>query len=297
MNHDQLATLLAVIDEGTFDAAARRLHITASAVSQRVRAMEQAVGQVLVQRSTPVTATAAGEILIRHARQVELLEADALRSLAVAPHGQITQVAIAVNADSLATWFLGALASVAESLPVAFDIHREDQARTASLLRSGEVMAAVTSTRAAVQGCVTQPLGTMRYLAVCAPRFAERWRGTHPATRWLGTAPVVHFDRNDDIQDAFLRRNAGSVGSGARHFIPTSDDFARAILLGLGWGMLPEQQCREPIARGELLPLDAAEPVDVELHWQRWNLRSSVLDALSTAVSTAAASALRPLAA
>jgi len=284
---DQLGTLLALIEEGTFDKAARSLHITASAVSQRVKAMEQSCGRVLVQRTTPVALTDAGALVLRYARQVELLEADTARALRDSgPAGQAVRVSLAVNADSLATWFLGALAGVADELDVAFDLHREDQEHTLSLLRSGAVMAAVTSSRETIQGCVTEPLGRMRYRAVATPDFVARRLPAGLAG--LSTAPVVTFDRNDDLQDAFLRTHKGRPGEAPRHVIPASNDFARAVLLGLGWGVLPEQQCLAEIAAGSLVELAAAHPVDVPLYWQRWNLSSPLLDAVSAAVQAAA---------
>ena len=300
---DQLETLRALIEDGTFEKAARRLHITASAVSQRVKAMEQTSGRVLVQRTTPVRLTDAGAVVLRYARQVDLLAADTERALlAGGAADRPTLISLAVNADSLATWFLGALAPVAADLRVTFDLHREDQEHTISLLRSGAVMAAVTSTRESIQGCVTEPLGVMRYRAVATPDFVARWLPHGAATpsktlaAALSEAPVVTFDRNDDLQDAFLRANAGRPGAAPRHLIPTSHDFARAVLLGLGWGVLPEHQCLAEIDAGTLVELAAAHPVDVPLYWQRWNLSSPLLDAVSTAVREQALRTLRPLA-
>jgi LysR family transcriptional regulator (chromosome initiation inhibitor) len=291
---DQLSTLRALIEDGTFEKAARRLHITASAVSQRVKAMEQSAGRVLVQRTTPVALTPAGNVVLRYARQVELLEADTLRALQEGgPAGGAVQISLAVNADSLATWFLGALAGVADELNLAFDLHREDQEHTTSLLRSGAVMAAVTSSREPLQGCVTEPLGRMRYRAVATPAFVDRWLTGGPAT--LSEAPVVTFDRNDDLQDAFLRARGARPGAAPRHVIPASNDFARAVLLGLGWGVLPEQQCQAEIADGRLVELAVAHPLDVPLYWQRWNLSSPLLDAVSAAVRDQAARTLLPL--
>ena len=291
---DQLGTLLALIEEGTFEAAARRLHVTASAVSQRVKAMEQSSGRVLVQRTTPVALTDAGAVVLRYARQMELLEADTVRALQEGgENGSTVPISLAVNADSLATWFLGALAGVASSLAVSFDLHREDQEHTTSLLRSGAVMAAVTSSHEPIQGCVTEQLGRMRYRAVATPAFAGRWLPDGLAT--LSEAPVVTFDRNDDLQDAFLRAHAGRPGVAPRHVIPASNDFARAVLLGLGWGVLPEQQCLVEIGDGRLIELAAAHPVDVPLYWQRWNLSSPLLDAVTAAVQAAATRELRPL--
>lgn len=291
---DQLSTLRALIEEGTFEKAARRLHITASAVSQRVKAMEQSAGRVLVQRTTPVALTGAGSVVLRYARQVELLEADTLRSLQEGGGaGAAVPISLAVNADSLATWFLGALAGVADDLDLTFDLHREDQEHTVSLLRSGAVMAAVTSSREPVQGCVTEPLGRMRYRAVATPAFVERRLATGLTA--LAEAPVVTFDRHDDLQDAFLRSQGARPGAAPRHVIPASNDFARAVLLGLGWGVLPEQQCLAELTDGTLVQLAAAHPVDVPLYWQRWNLSSPLLDAVSAAVRDCAARELLPL--
>ena len=309
---DQLATLLMLVDEGTFERAAARMHVTASAVSQRVKAMEVGAGQILVERTNPVRPTAAGDIVLRLARQVQLVESDALAELAragftgpavrdAAGAPARASISVAVNADSLATWFLAALAVASEQLPAVFDVHRDDQAHTPSLLRSGAVMAAVTSAPEPVQGCSAVPLGAMRYRAVASPAFVRRWReagdSAHQgeALEWLTAAPHVDFDRKDDLQLGFLRRRGMDARSAARHYLPTSADFARAIVLGLGWGMLPEQQCLDDIASGALVELAADEPFDVPLHWQRWNLRSPLLDGLTAAVRSAAAGALRPL--
>jgi LysR family transcriptional regulator (chromosome initiation inhibitor) len=291
---DQLSTLRALIEDGTFEQAARRLHITPSAVSQRVKAMEQSAGRVLVQRTTPVALTDAGRVVLRYARQVELLEADTVRALQEGGSaGGSVPISLAVNADSLATWFLDALAPVADELDLTFDLHREDQEHTSSLLRSGAVLAAVTSSRDTVQGCVTEPLGRMRYRAVATPAFVARRLGAGLAG--LADAPVVTFDGNDDLQDAFLRGRGGRPGAAPRHVIPASNDFARAVLLGLGWGVLPEQQCLAEINDGRLVQLAAEHPVDVPLFWQRWNLSSPLLDAVSAAVHDQAARTLLPL--
>jgi LysR family transcriptional regulator (chromosome initiation inhibitor) len=292
---EQLDTLLALIDAGSFEAAASRLHVTPSAISQRVKAMEQSSGRVLVRRTSPVTLTEAGDVLLRYARQVDLLEADALRTLRVdSDSGRPFRVSLAVNADSLATWFLDALAGLGGRLGVVFDLHREDQERTTALLRDGTVIAAVTSTRDAVQGCVIEPLGIMRYRAVATPAFRERWMpGTATPTQ-LADAPVVTFDRNDDLQEAFLRKFSGRTGAMAAHYVPTSADFARAIALEFGWGLLPEQQCVALLAEGVLAELAPRHHVDVPLYWQRWNLESPLLEAVSAAVRYEAAVALRP---
>jgi LysR family transcriptional regulator (chromosome initiation inhibitor) len=294
--YDHLETLLALAEEGTFDAAARRLRLTQSAVSQRIKALEQSAGQVLVQRSNPVLPTDAGTVLLRLARQASLLDADARSALHVrGAEGSAFPMALAVNADSLATWFLEAVAPLARSGDVVFDIHREDQEHTTSLLRSGTVMAAVTSTADAVQGCSVEPLGAMRYRAVCTPAFQSDHAIASGDRAALARVPRIDFDRRDDLQATIVRGVADSDAAAmqARHFVPTSSDFARAVLLGFGWGMLPDQQCSVELETGRLVEIAPGRYTEVRLFWQRWNLASPLLDAVTDAVRAGARASLR----
>ncbi len=283
---DHLDTLVAVLDAGTFEGAAARLHITPSAVSQRVKAMEQLVGHVVLQRTNPVGVTSAGAAIVQLARQVQLLMQDLDRRLsdaAASPH-----IPIAVSADALATWFLPAIAEAHQELGVTVALHREDQANTADLLRSGTVMAAVTSDPVAVQGCTVTALGVMRYRAVATRSFRDRWLRDGD----LASAPVIDFDEADLLQ----RRFAGAGSDTApRHRIPTSSDFARAVRLGMGWGLLPDQQSGDALASGDLIDLAPDRVVDIALYWQRWNLASPALDGVSGIVLRHARTALAPI--
>lgn len=289
---DLVRTIATVIDEGTFDAAARRLRVTPSAISQRVRALEQQLGRVLLVRSKPVRATEAGVAVVRLARQVALLEHDTVSELGL-DDDRTSALAVAVNADSLATWFLPALATVSHDHGVVFDLHRDDQDRTVELLESGEVMAAVTSRATPVAGCIARPLGAMRYEAVAAPGYLERYHSGDSRLAWLRTAPLVQFDRNDELQRDYLRSRGVDPGQPPRHVVPASQEFCSAVRLGLGWGMLPEAQSAAEIAAGSLVRLGGS-PIDVHLHWQQWNVVSPVLAVVAEAIADAARAALRP---
>ncbi|SFW84553.1 LysR family transcriptional regulator, chromosome initiation inhibitor [Amycolatopsis australiensis] len=232
---EQVKTLLAVVDEQSFDAAAAVLHVTPSAVSQRVKALEQRTGRVLLLRTKPVRLTASGQVLVRFARSLAQLEQDALSELGLGASATPT-VSIAVNADSLATWFLPALSRVPESLGLCFDLQREDQDHTASLLREGLVMAAVTAAPHPVQGCTSARLGRMRYRAMASPAFIARRLASGPLPSALAAAPVIAFDRKDDLQDRFLRSlTRRRTFPHLRHHIPASESFVDAVAAGLGW--------------------------------------------------------------
>jgi LysR family transcriptional regulator (chromosome initiation inhibitor) len=300
LQRDHLETLLAAVDLGTFDAAARALSITPSAVSQRIRAMEQLLGRVLLQRTTPIAPTADGVVVLRHARQVRLLDEETARALGGAPDDadRVPSIPLAVNADSLSTWFLDALALVRQDTEVVFDLHRADQDRTAELLRSGTVTAAVTAESNPVQGCSSVPLGIDRYRAVASPAFVDRYLGGADSERRmlqrLDRVPLVDYDRDDDLQQGFLRRVVGHAPRGPRHFVPTSADFARAVALGFGWGLLPEAQCLGALDTGALVELTPGRRADVALWWQRWNLTAPLLERVTDAVRTVAAERLHP---
>jgi LysR family transcriptional regulator (chromosome initiation inhibitor) len=305
----QLEALAAVVAEGSFDAAARALHVTPSAVSQRIRALENVAGSVLVRRARPVVATASGQALLRLARQTELLGAEIAAELgADDPHGHpdgpsdgreadggtpatFVTVPLAVSADSLATWVLPALAQVEG---VTFDLHRADDSRTADLLREGVVMAAVTSQTAQVQGCRSTPLGIMRYRPACTRAFARRWFPHGPTPEALAAAPVVVFDRTDDLQDMFLRERAPGARP-PRHHVPSTVEYEESIYLGLGWGMLLDTPSLGGRAAGDdIALLEPGTTVDVPLHLQQWKLRSTVLDRVTAALRKEATRELLP---
>jgi LysR family transcriptional regulator (chromosome initiation inhibitor) len=289
---DHVRTLLAVIDEGTFDAAASALHVTPSAVSQRVKALEQRTGRVLLIRTKPVRLTESGQAVVRFARQIARLERDTRAELGMTGDVEPARVPIAVNADSLATWFLPALARVPDELRICFELHREDQDHTVALLREGLVMAAVTSAHEPVAGCSVHPLGRMRYVPVATPAFVARWLADEPLRRALPDAPVVVFDRHDDVEDRFVRRlTRGRGASARRHFVPSSEGLVDVVAAGLGWSMALVAQAEPRLRTGELVLVDPRS-IDVPLYWQQWKLDSPALAAVAAAVTDVAADVL-----
>ncbi|WNG93181.1 LysR family transcriptional regulator ArgP [Mycobacterium sp. ITM-2016-00318] len=279
----QLAAFAAVIEHGSFDAAADRLHITPSAVSQRIKTLEQRVGKVLVRREKPCVATPAGIPLLRLSAQTALLEAEALAELG-GGSAQHTRVAIAANADSMATWFT----AVFGRLPgVLFDIRIEDQDHSARLLREGTVMGAVTTERAAVPGCRVLPLGVMRYVPVAAPGYVERYLPDGFTADAMGSAPSLAWNRDDALQDSLLRKAFRRDIRRPVHYVPTAEGFGAAVRTGLGWGMFPDRLADVHEADGTFVRISDVH-LDVPLFWQCWKLDSPLVDTITEAVRSAA---------
>lgn len=303
LQSDHLRTLAAVLDEGSFEAAARALNVTPSAVSQRIKAIEQQLGRVLLVRSKPIRATESGELVMRLARQLEQLEHDTLATLGVESTGLApVMVPLAVNADSLGTWILPALAGLASVENVRFELHREGEDHTVALLEAGSVVAAVTSVSHAIPGCIVRPLGAMEYRPMASPAFASRWFSDGMTLDELAVAPMLNFDRQDYMQHSYLRGRMlrDSAGDTAKadslrppsHYVPSTADFAQSVELGLGWGMLPLLQVGERVASGALVDLDPAGGLGIPLYWQQWRLASGLLTRVADAIESAARAAL-----
>ena len=284
----QLAAFAAVIELGSFDAAAERLHVTPSAISQRVKALEQRVGQVLVVREKPCTATSAGVPLLRLAAQTALLEAEALAEMG-GVEGVAARIALAVNADSMSTWFTGVFT---ELDGVVLDIRIEDQDHSTRLLREGVVMGAVTTERHAVPGCRVQSLGVMRYVPMASREYVKQYLPDGFTVHAAANAPSLAWNRDDALQDMLVRKVFRRDIKRPQHFVPTAEGFGAAVRHGLGWGMFPDSLAAPHLADGSFVRFSDAH-LDVPLYWQCWKLDSPILEKVTDAVRSAASGVTR----
>jgi LysR family transcriptional regulator, chromosome initiation inhibitor len=297
LDYASLAAVAAVVREGSFERAARALNVTASAVSQRVKQLEERLGSVLIIRGLPCTATETGRMLCSHVEQVGLLEHElrgALPKLAHAGAGddRVT-LRVAVNADSLGTWFMGALSQFTAQEEALVDVALDDQEHTVEWLRSGEVLAAVTAHAQPVQGCNTVSLGRLDYLAVASPGFVQRHFPKGVTAAALAKAPSLRFNRKDRLQAQWARRLLRREVEIPTHWFPSTQAFIDASVAGIGWGMNPIALVREHLASGTLVELMPEHRLAVPLYWQHTRLQVPALSRLTRAVVHAARSGLR----
>ena len=296
---DALECLAAIVEEGGFERAARRLSITQSAVSQRLRALEAQVGTVLIVRSRPLKATSAGQLLLKHTRMLRLLRADLERDLKeLAPSSlrgarEEERISIAINADSIATWVLPALTSLAQQgLPM--EIITDDQDFTHEWLRQGQVLGCVTTVKQALRGCKVVVLGAMDYVAVATPGLALERLGVDMLTAHnFRDLPFVAFNRKDDMQSEFVGKAFGLKQVMLNQlFVPSSEGQVRAVLAGWGASVLPRLLAQPLFDNGLLVNLAPGCTLPIQLYWHCWNLESDVLDALTAALTRSAAQVL-----
>ena len=293
LDYAHLAAVAAVVRSGSFEKAAQQLHVTPSAVSQRVKLLEERLGTVLVVRGQPCTATDAGRRFCRHVDEVALLEQALQSDLGeLGPAVEPATLRIAINADSLATWFVDAMASVEGRL---FDLVLDDQDHSADWLRRGEVVAAISGLPQPVQGCDVRPLGALRYVATASPAFVDRWFPDGPNAEALARAPTITFNTKDELQARWVEAVYGRRLVMPSHWLPSTQAFIDATLTGIGWGMNPEGLVGEHVEDGRLVVLKPDRPLDVALYWHCSRMLAAALTDVTSAVVDAAKRWLVPM--
>lgn len=290
-DYDSLTVLAAVVRTGSFDAAAKSLNVTQSAVSQRIKQLEERVGSILVQRGRPCVATEDGMLLCQHHEQIELLRHELSQQLALSGGGRRAagiKVRIAVNSDSLATWFPSVVKRAADELGLYLEVIPDDQEFTEERLRSGDALAVVTTSDASIAGCTAIPIGSMDYLAVAAPDFVERFFSNGVTVKSLSAAPAIRFDRKDSLPMQWMRQAMGEDVSVAHHDMPSYEGHLLCALQGIGWAMMPSLTVGPLVESGELVELVPGERIDMPLFWQTRSQASTTLRELSRVVSSVA---------
>ena len=296
-DYDSLVVLAAVVRTGSFEAAANSLNVTQSAVSQRIKQLEEKVGSILVQRGRPCVATDDGLLLCQHVEQVTLLQhelGDQLASRGTGAGTAAVSIRIAVNSDSLATWFPKVISRANDELNLLLEIVPDDQEFTEERLRSGDALAIVTSNNKPIPGCMTVPLGAMEYMAVASKSFAETHFSDGINQGAVGKAFSIQFDRKDTLPQQWMMLAYGNTGKLTSHYIPSYEGHLLACQQGIGWAMMPSVTVEPMVRSGELVELVQGVRVRTPLHWQSRSQSSATLSRLSQIVSDVAETCLTP---
>ncbi len=296
LNREHLETFATIVELGSFERASSALNVTPGAVSQRIKSLEEAVAAVLLLREKPVKATRRGEVLLRHVKALRALEGSTLHDLA--PGGQtLAPIAagIAVNADSLASWFAPIVGHLLGRGRVALEVISDDQDFTFQRLSRGEVIGCVSSEPVAIPGFVAEPLGSMVYMCLASPSFANRYFPNGLTLPGVLAAPAILFDRKDALHDTFLQRVFGfKVQRYICHHIPAPGLLLDIIVAAAGYGLVPMPQAKELLASGSLVDLAPDHRVHVPLYWHHWQTELPFANEITALVMERAAQFLVP---
>ncbi|SDL09547.1 LysR family transcriptional regulator, chromosome initiation inhibitor [Maridesulfovibrio ferrireducens] len=285
LDYKFLEALTAVIEEGGFDKASAKLNLTQSAVSQRIRNLEEQSGQVLIVRSVPPEPTEAGRKLIKHLRQVRLMEHELADETGLNHPDDFIIIPLGVNADSLATWLFDALDDFLHENRVLLDIYVDDENQTHELLKRGEVVGCIGTGSKQLKSCKREYLATIEYLCVCTDSFRDKWFKDGFTLKNVTKAPAAMFNRKDETQGQIL--NLAFPDTTITHpifYVPSSESFIDVIRRGFAYGMVPEMQAQEDIDSGKLIELISNVRVSVPLYWQSWSVDTPLLNGLSKAL-------------
>ncbi|WP_353979116.1 LysR family transcriptional regulator ArgP [Salinicola endophyticus] len=293
LDYKLLEALAAIVDQGGFERGAQQLNLTQSAVSQRIKLLEARLGQPVVVRTPRLLPTPLGQRLLNHAQQVRLLEHDLLDRIPALGEGT-QRLRLAINADSLATWWAPTIGDFCHRRGVLLDLVVDDQEVALRRMRDGEVAGCICATARPVQGARSRPLGLMRYRVTASPGFAERHFAEGVSTQALAQAPAILYGPDDRLQQRYLD-SQGFKEPFPHHLCPSSEGVLHMVLAGIGYALIPECQAQSALARGELVDLDPDRPLDVPLYWHFWRHGGELLDALTVHLFSASDDWLLPM--
>ena len=278
LDYRALAVLDAVASHGSFEKAAAALGISQSAVSQRIKALEDASGRLLIIRGQPAVPTGLGQRLITHHRHVKLMEASL--DIDLGNTVSMPELAIAVDDDSLATWFPATLAPLLAPPRCQLDVRLADSDAALQMVRDGTVFGCVASdTGTDVHATSVTPLGTLRHVCVATPMFAGHWFGDGFSADAVQLAPAVVGQHS--LLARFLAEQLDLHAPFPHHRLPVAAARRACIEDGLAYGLMPQRLAAQYLATDRLLDLAPGRTVDVPLHWHAWSLDTPFTKLLS----------------
>lgn len=265
-----LKALEAVCSCGSFQKAAVQLRITQSAVTQRIQQLEDQAGSMVMTRTNPPHLTEVGEKLMKFTKQYIALESELLDSInnTTSPHTQ--KISIALNYDSMSSWFLPTIKEVLKRKSVLIECVLQHEKRTIDALRAGKVGLAISSDPKPIVGGEAVKIGTLRYLCVGTKSIKGVLSRSKGLKHFFQTAPTVFFSNDDYVCEQFYRGFSLESAQLPHHIIPSNAELYELIRSGLCYGLAPEPQAREDLKRGALINLSPKHEVHVDLYLHYW---------------------------
>jgi len=289
LDYKLLEALNAVIEEQGFDNAAKKLFITQSAVSQRIKTLEENIGQPVIIRGQPIIKTAAGEKLLSHYKIVEQLENELIPELLPDTPKKPVKITLAINADSIATWFFDAMAPLLKNYLIELNILIENEQDTINKLRSGEAIGAVSRHSTPLPSYQSFELGQLRYMLVASPEFFSRYFSNGVTRDSLKMAPGISYDSKDDMHQHFIAKHFNLAASEYYcHHVRSSEGFVNLTKRGLAYSLISELQIKNELQSGELINLCPDKVLIETLYWHSWILVKGVNKKISQEIVRAA---------
>lgn len=282
LDYKLLAALSAIIEAQSFDIAAKSLFISQSAISQRIKLLEEKIGQPVMIRSQPIELTLIGEQLLNHYKNIQQLENELLPE--ILPNNPIKpiKVSLAVNADSIATWFIKALTPFLKVNRVELNLLLVPEDRTLEKLRTGEALGAVSVEEKPLKGFRSVKLGVMKYCLVASKNFYDEYFSEGVTQQSLKMAPAVSYDHKDNMHIHFIEKHFNLPANEYYcHSVGSSEAFVELAKQGVAYCLVPELQIEKELASGDLVKLCPDKQLLISLYWHSWILVKGINKKLS----------------
>ena len=284
LDYKLLHALSVVIKDQSFERAAESLCITQSAVSQRIKQLEQYFAEPVLIRRHPIVATELGKKLLRHYHQVSQLEQELFNEL-YPQQQQLQTLHIATNADSLATWLIPAIAPLLKQHMIEVNMLVANEGHTLDRLKDGEAFGAISRQKKAAAGCIATLLGSQHYILVATQAFADKYFAQGINTNTLRNAPAVAFDQKDNMHVDYLVEHFGlKEGDYPLHAVRSSEAFVNMAKHGVAYCLIPELQISQELRNGQLINLLPDKPLVEVLYWHHWILIKGIHKKVSDAI-------------
>lgn len=285
LDYKLIHALDTVITEQTFEKAATVLNITQSAISQRIKQLEQFVASPVLIRTHPLQATHTGQKLLSHFRKVRQLEYDLVNDIMPHTHKTLTPISVAVNADTLASWFIPALSDLIKLQSIELKLQVTNEANTQDLLKKGEVFAAISSQQSSFAGGKVTHIGTLKYILCANKEFKQRYFSDGLTEHNLSIAPGVDYDQRDTMHSDYLKNHFGlKRAEYPCHRVRSSEAFVNMAIAGLAYCLLPTTQANEHLKSGKLIDLAPTKHLPQPLYWHSWVLERGIQKKVSETI-------------
>lgn len=270
MDYKGIEALYTVLEMQSFEAAAKKLFITQSAISQRIKGLEAQYGEPMLIRTLPYVPTKIGCYLIGHFKQISLLEEALKHHLG---SKRKLHISIALNRDSLETWFLDLIEDSTLLKDVILEVIADDQELTIDYLKRGLVSACLSTSHQETLGCKTTFLGNMEYLLVASPKFFKEYFFKAKFENCLLQAPAIKFDRNDHLHKRYLEKFFGLSDDEVNYqIVPSVKGFKKYVLLGYGYALIPRIDIVGELKSKKLVQIHD-KTWKIPMYWHHWSIK------------------------
>ncbi len=281
IDYKGVEALLFVLELQNFESAAKKLFISQSAVSQRIKGLEDFYGEPVLIRMAPYQATRLGLQLVAHFKKVCLLKEEFEQELGA--NKSCYPISIALNRDCLETWFFDLTEDERKVFEnIALEVIADDEEHTLQYFKNGSVSACLSVSEKEVIGGRVCYLGSMDYVLVASPSFVEKYFHGDPILS-LKNAPAIRFDKKDYLLDRYLQKYWGFNGDDlVYHYIPSIRGFKKFALLGYGYGVLAKKDVCEELENRQLVQIFPDRPWTINLYWHYWTVQSKFYQKFNT---------------